>query len=144
MHNIIKNLHEKWNIPKSGKQPRKTEFQLSIISKLQIFGYFYTWENKIILFYSNHINSLFLLLEAVLLWRPFIKFHYIFYFNLRLEKVHLQFAHEKHEHFHQQIWETKISISKRKQNPNPHTVQKYSLQEISKPIFITFLTFQAC
>lgn len=83
MHNIIKILHEKLNIPKAGKQPRKTKFQISIISKLPIFGYFYTWENEIILFYSNHINPLFLLLEAVHLLRPFIKFHYIFYFETR-------------------------------------------------------------
>lgn len=101
MHNIIKNLHEKLNIPKAGKRPRKTKFQISRISKLENFGYFYTWENKIILFYSNRINPLFLPLEAVLLLRPFIKFHYIFYFNSRLEKFSLQFAHEKHENFHQ-------------------------------------------
>lgn len=101
MHNIIKNLHEKLNIPKAGKQPRKTKFQIFRIRKLEIFCYFDTWENKIILFYSNHINPLFLPLEAVLLLKPCIKFHYIFYFNSRLEKFDLQFAYEKHENFHQ-------------------------------------------
>lgn len=98
MHTSIK-TDEKLSISKAGKQPRKTKFQISIISKLKIFGYFHTRETEI-LFYGNHINSLFLLLEAVLLLRPFSKIHYILYFNSRLEKLNLQFAHEKHEHFH--------------------------------------------
>lgn len=68
---------------------------------MEIFSYFNTWKNEIILFYSNHINLLFLRLEAALLLRTFIKFHSSFYFNSRLEKFNPQFAHEKHENFHQ-------------------------------------------
>lgn len=135
MHNIIKNLHEKLNIPKAGKQPRKTKFQISIISKLEIFGYFHTWENEI-LFYSNHINPLFLLLEAVLLLTPFIKIHYILYFNSRLEKLNLQFAHKKHENFHQKYEKLKSPFLKESKTKT-HTLckniqcKKFSSQSLS-------------
>lgn len=100
MHNIIKTLHDKLNTPKTGKHLRKTKFQISIFSKLEIFGYFSTWESEIILFYSNHINSFFSTF-IVLLLRSFNRFHCIFKFNSRLEKFSLQFAHEKHDNFHQ-------------------------------------------
>lgn len=50
MHNIIKILHEKLNIPKAGKQPRKTKFQISIISKLQILVTFIHGKMKLFCF----------------------------------------------------------------------------------------------